>query len=205
MKSFMKKLFRKKEEEDFRVAAISRPAPRPLQDNVVDSIHIKDSTILNRHLTPKLVTPNEIDMATNSSVLAYMSTSQVPAINTYTKLIMDIEARDTRNEYNPITGVFTATESGIYLTSASIQVSSSNNQTNIRTIIALYKNGLLSTIMDEMISSPRQGSENTAIIGKTGQIQLEQGDTIELYIFFTGALTISTNQAATVFRMTKIS
>lgn len=97
----------------------------------------------------------------------------------WNKIIFDSEITDTNNEYNPVTGVYTASREGVYSVTASV-VSTFNDGAGPTPVgIGIYKNGVRWQKLD-YVNSPFTDFSRSI----TANIYLDINDTVEIYFGF---------------------
>ena len=97
----------------------------------------------------------------------------------WNKIIFDSELTDTNNEYDPVTGIYTAKRAGVYSVTASV-VSNFNDGIGPTPVgIAIYKNGNRWQKLD-YINSPFTDFSRSI----TANIYLDVNDFVEIYFGF---------------------
>lgn len=97
----------------------------------------------------------------------------------WNKLTFDTQTIDTNDEYDPLTGVFTANEEGLFSITASIVSTFNAAGTSFPVGIAIYKNGTRWQKLDYYNSQFTDYSRSL-----TTNVYLEVNDTIEIYLGF---------------------
>lgn len=113
-------------------------------------------------------------------VRAYRGTPQVIADAVFTTAVFDNEATDTANNYNPATGVFTASVAGFYQVNWACQVTSSTS--TLQDVAAhLRRNG----VIYRRGSAIRNGAADINVFSSTGSayVLLAIGDTLDIQVY----------------------
>lgn len=118
------------------------------------------------------------DTYVHAQLAAHQSPLAPNAFNT----ILFGEITDTKGEYNPATGQFTAAAAGRYIVSAFVHVAGYANDTNF--LVSVFKNGAESARLGEQVTSnpagiPNRGSQ----IGSTCVMTLAAGDVLTVRAF----------------------
>ena len=129
-------------------------------------------------------------------VVAHLNADQVIPDATFTTVIFNTEVVDSAGNYNPATGLFTASVAGWYQVGWIVSLVSSTYDSNANVLTALYRNG----------TSYRRGTQAIATLSMHASVGnalvlLAVGDTLSVrgYMDVTGTIVADGGQDTTAF------
>lgn len=168
----------------------------------VGTANMQDFAITNIKLSNDSVTPEKLNLLTQSAFKAYKNATQTINSYAWTKVSFNQVNTDNQLEYDITTSRFIPKKSGMYLVGAYITWGSYPDGTGIR--VAIYKNGNYYLDIGNLSTSSKfSGSNGLLQNGVTG-MNLLYGDYVEIYAYTTSSVAIQPGESGTYFSGIKL-
>ncbi len=176
---------------------------KEIKDRGITSDDIDDLAIESRHIKPKSILPEQLDLQTMSGFSVYKATTiQAINTNTWTKVTFNTEIYDMLNEFNLSQSRFVALSDGTYTFSLSIEWSSDAPANRVRA--SLYVNGSSKAQVFDQTASSKITVTTHASSG-TATIKLKAGDYVEVYCYTSDGTDVTYGPDLTYFNGIKTS
>jgi parallel beta-helix repeat protein len=173
----------------------------------INSSYCDNNLVTNNDLYDSGVSGDLLDNGTGTRTKptatefrAYQTTPQSLNAATSTIIKFDTVVYDTKSEYNPTTGAFTAKSSGIFVVTASLMWNSSQVDGNV-TQLSIYKNGTFHS----RLSFDAAGAAGTSMSQGTAVVKLNKGDYIDVRAYTSNSLSTAADQFGSYFEVFQLT